>query len=618
TPLNCVLNIIELMSKEELPEYYLKMLKNIKSSTVTLLNTINSILDISWIEANKITLEHEVFNLYDLIFDANKILEPQLFSNNNKIIIKIDSMCNPFFIGSYNLLRQVLINFLANSIKFTKNGKITLKVSLIKNNPESQNIHIQIKDTGIGFKQSKVKNILRPFVQANTSTSIDYGGSGLGLSIASELLHMMGGTLFIESEENVGTTVSINLELHTTNKHDYFNPNLINIYLISSKNNEGIIYNLNSIDIKTFITDINYFNEPNITLTEYEYLLIDKEILDGLDNITLLKFKDYWTHIITIGDIFDDNDKFQPLTYLEIDSNYLQVKNAIQICFDRNKTYVQPTFQLSNIKRKLNILIVDDDVTTLKLYENYFANYNHQVDLEKNGEIALNKLIEKLYDVAIVDYNLQEISGLKLAQKYFKLYPDSDLKLILLTADVSKLSSKEIDNSIFDKILIKPISLTDMLIEIYDLLDIKHDLSNTNPAAENLNNFYLDNVSPDTSNEKFSRLEEIITIAGIKEIKNLLDKYKLEIEDDISSLADASNTSNSTKLHNILHKINGSSKYFGATKLEIVTSSFLKKIEQDNMYMDPNISHSVRTAYSESINQINESLINISQKYIKT
>ena len=85
-------------------------------------------------------------------------------------------------------------------------------------------------------------------------------------------------------------------------------------------------------------------------------------------------------------------------------------------------------------------------------------------------------------------------------------------------------------------------------------------------------------------------------------------KFKLEIEEEISKLSHVGKTNNSAQLHNILHKINGSSKYIGATELEVISGSFLKKIEQDNMHMDSNMEYIVRTAYSKSINKINESL----------
>jgi len=185
----------------------------VKNSADSLLEIINDILDISKIEAGKIDLEHRTFNLRELI---NIILRTLQFkANENSLYLKeeIDSTIPNYLIGDALRMKQIIINLVNNAIKFTHVGGVTIKLSSVRNTPGSIWFKVEVIDTGIGIPKDKQASIFEKFTQADASTTRQYGGTGLGLSISKQLIEMMGGSLQLESEPNVGSSFFFEIEL---------------------------------------------------------------------------------------------------------------------------------------------------------------------------------------------------------------------------------------------------------------------------------------------------------------------------------------------------------------------------------------------------------------------
>ena len=595
TPLNSVLNIIDLMCLESLPEVYLKILRNVKSSTVTLLNTINSILDISWIEANKFNLEHKVFNIYTLIFDVINILEPQMIDGNIKFSVHIDSKCNPFYVGLYNQLKQVLINFLANAIKYSKNGNITIKLLLVRNNNESQDVLIKIIDTGLGIEKNKIRRILEPFTKASNASSKLYQGSGLGLSIADDFIKIMGGSLHLKSKVNVGTTVSVSLNLKSGNNQEYFAPSLVNIYVFESIATKGLNKVLIEIGVNVILINELCINKLKILPSPYDYLLISNtEIIKLMDNKldVLDKFR---YKLISIND--NHNGIMNSLTSVDINSNIKQLKNAIQICHDFNSKDFQQIKQLDEVEKCLNILIVEDDEVTLLLYEKYFSTVKHNVDIESESSSAYQKILNNNYDVVILDLFLQNALSNDLVLKYKKNNPNAKVKFILLTADVSL---KAVSNkNIYDKVLTKPIASTDLLIEVYELLKIQYRINiSDNEQKQGINSYFNSNFRLKKDAQAF---EKNITIAGVNEYKNIFNKFKKEMDENIHIISELKLSNNIHEMKKLMHKIKGASLMFGANELVEMTDEFISKFTIENYVIESNIDAKINEAYIDTV-----------------
>ena len=207
TPLNAIIGYSEMLMEDASDDgldAFVEDLDKIHSSGTHLLTLINDLLDISKIEAGKMELHLEDFKLKDMISLIEATTKPLLDKNSNKFVVKIDESIETMK-NDETKLKQVLLNMISNSSKFTKEGKVSLIIS-----EEAKNrIKFEISDTGIGMTENQLKNVFEEFTQAETSTSKDYGGTGLGLPICKKLTELMGGKIEVQSKIGEGTTFSI-------------------------------------------------------------------------------------------------------------------------------------------------------------------------------------------------------------------------------------------------------------------------------------------------------------------------------------------------------------------------------------------------------------------------
>ncbi|MCX5864813.1 MAG: ATP-binding protein [Deltaproteobacteria bacterium] len=211
TPLNGILGMTTLTLGTELNEKQHQYMEMIKKSGERLLGILNQILDFSKLEAGKLEIDTTDFALRDLL---NEIFSPvaiQLEQRGIASTLAIAQNIPNQWLGDAGRLRQVLTNMLDNASKFTEQGSISLRVEMVEHNEEKTTLHFTVQDTGIGIPEDKQLFIFAPFHQADGSMTRKYGGTGLGLTICRQLIEMMDGTVWLESEEGKGTTFHFTL-----------------------------------------------------------------------------------------------------------------------------------------------------------------------------------------------------------------------------------------------------------------------------------------------------------------------------------------------------------------------------------------------------------------------
>jgi signal transduction histidine kinase/CheY-like chemotaxis protein len=221
TPMNSVLGFMNLLLEDEKcttkQKYYLKIAHN---SAKQLLNLINNILDVSKLESKNITLENHVFNLEKLVAETVKLVEMSARDKGLTLSINIAAELKRNFIGDSFRLNQILTNLVANAIKFTEKGFVKIQVTT-KETPEQ--LCFCIEDSGIGIAPAQSESIFAAFQQADSSTSRRFGGTGLGTTIARQLVHLMGGTIWVESDLGKGSQFYFTIHLkHTSTDEDSF------------------------------------------------------------------------------------------------------------------------------------------------------------------------------------------------------------------------------------------------------------------------------------------------------------------------------------------------------------------------------------------------------------
>jgi len=206
TPMNGVIGTLQLLEDTELSQEQHEFVNTAHKSADALLAILNDILDLSKIEAGKLSFENIPFDFRQIVKDI--VVLHSLKSEQKGVSLKqaIDDALPGTLIGDPTRLRQVIVNLVSNALKFTKQGEVKISVEVLQNNNDSVDIKVTVSDSGIGIAQSALDTLFNAFTQADGSTTRKYGGTGLGLAIVSQLVEMMNGTLGVESEEGKGSS----------------------------------------------------------------------------------------------------------------------------------------------------------------------------------------------------------------------------------------------------------------------------------------------------------------------------------------------------------------------------------------------------------------------------
>ncbi|MBD0832380.1 ATP-binding response regulator [Aestuariibaculum sediminum] len=285
TPLYAVTGLSNMLLEENPKPEQIQHLKSLKFSGDYLLTFINDILQINKIEANKVDVEPEPFNLKKKINNIIMALNNQAQDNNVKIHLEYDASIGENFIADQIKISQILINLIGNSIKFTKNGDIWIRIYKIEEKGNIYTLRFEVEDNGIGISQEKQDHMFESFSQGSIQINRKYGGTGLGLSIVKGLIGILNGKIYVKSELGKGTTFYFEIPLeHTSNQE--------------SIENKPIYFGGNPDDIdlenvKVLVVEDNKINQM-ITKKILTKMNLNCEIVDnGEDAVNNIKNKKY-------------------------------------------------------------------------------------------------------------------------------------------------------------------------------------------------------------------------------------------------------------------------------------------------------------------------------------
>jgi len=218
TPMNAIVGMAGQLQKTDLDENQRFYIDTINNATENLLVIINDILDLSKLEAGKMTIESIGFDPRKVFADVIKLLRHKIEEKGLLLKSSFDPDISPVLIGDPVRLGQVFLNIMSNAVKFTEKGSISLNVTVTNDTSDRQTLKINVIDTGIGMDENFVRKLFTKFSQEDRSVSRVFGGTGLGMAITRELLALMGGEIYVESKKNVGTMVSVACEFAKGNE----------------------------------------------------------------------------------------------------------------------------------------------------------------------------------------------------------------------------------------------------------------------------------------------------------------------------------------------------------------------------------------------------------------
>ena len=281
TPLNSIIGLSYQLLKSDMRQKEHGFVRTIHAASEHLLVLINDILDTSKIEAGKLGLDQTSFSLRELIQLMVELLRQKAEEKNIRIITEIDSNLFDSLIGDPHRLKQILLNLLTNAVKFTPKGLIRITCKVEEDEAKQQSIALTIIDTGIGIEQEYIDRIFTKFSQEDKSTTRNYGGTGLGMFITKSLVELMGGTISVSSQKEIGTHVKINLSLPK---------NLVPVIQLPAKatTDTSILNNLHIL-----VVDDNEMNRLVASTVLENHGIIVSEAVNGADAIRKLEKESY-------------------------------------------------------------------------------------------------------------------------------------------------------------------------------------------------------------------------------------------------------------------------------------------------------------------------------------
>jgi len=326
TPISSVMGFTELIDKTSLNNEQANYIAKIEYSSKHLASLVNDILDVSKINSGKLQIENIVYSFDKLLQEINYIIEIPLTKKKLQLNINKDPHLENYFKGDSLRISQVLINLLTNAIKFTSQGTVSLTLNLKEKDEKESIIEFTVTDEGIGLTEKQIKNLFQSFTQAETSTSREYGGTGLGLVICKKLVELMGGNISVTSIYGKGSAFTFTLPLekatqemfqekeekneHTT-KRQKLKKSLQNIpetHIILAEDNP-----INQSLIKTLLKDTNIIliiaenGQEVLEIMQYtnniDLILMDIQmpILDGFETTEVLRQNNELDHIPIIA-----------------------------------------------------------------------------------------------------------------------------------------------------------------------------------------------------------------------------------------------------------------------------------------------------------------------------
>ena len=498
TPLSGILGMVELLRGTPQTVEQEDFSNTIRASAQTLLFLIEDVLDFSKIEAGKITEEKGDFDLHALVKSTLAMLTPQAREKGLNIFSQIPSRI-PFLLrGDPLLIRQILLNLLSNAVKFTEKGEVCLRAEQIRETPRNVVLRIEVSDTGIGIPPEAQARIFERFTQADDSITRRYGGSGLGTTIAKQLVELMGGEIGLQSEPGKGTNFWFTLELEkqhtlvpqTTGTNALSGSRIL---IVSSDGNSSFTLkkHLASWGVSAVIADkaAQAFS-PLISAANdgipYQIAVIVENNLD-MDPCELAKALKSVRLIQNVQLILVSKEEREPELHLITKHGFA---SAVGASIDKTLLfnavhYAQPVegeaasvpSLASRYRQKkeearsgLRILIAEDNLTNQKVIAKILERAGHRPHLVDNGEQALDAMEKEKFDLVMLDLHMPVMGGLEVAKvSRFTRDEASRPPLVALTADATQESRKACEEAGFDGYLTKPVEVQ-KLLELIDSL----------------------------------------------------------------------------------------------------------------------------------------------------
>lgn len=544
TPLNGIVGFTELLKDSGLQEEQNEFVDIIEKSSENLLEIINNILDLSKIESNKLEIEDIAFNPVLEFESAVEVYAVRASEKNIDLGCFIDPRLDMPLRGDPTKLKEIIINLLSNAVKFTNNnGFINVNIRKLETDDDVKTkVGFEVQDSGIGISDDQKYKIFEAFNQADISITRKYGGTGLGLTISSNFVEMMGGKLDLASQPGKGTTFFFTLEFknakrpHNEQKRNFED---LSVYILDNpfKNKKQDDYLLEYLDhlgisykrsTKDDIISLQQDICPDILFIDYDYTTNEEliELAKLSYDIVILTKSSLMKKIDALGvDFF--KILYEPIHSSKIRQlfeNHTLLNKSIK----KSKETSCSAFDAQRYMFDADVLIAEDNVINQKLIKRTLEDLGLRVTIANNGLEAFQKRKETDFDIIFMDIQMPVLDGVEATAeilKWEKNYNKEHIPIVALTANALKGDRERFIASGLDEYTTKPL----MREEIVSLLN--KFLSKESNDEESINSNQSEKYSADILIAKSSAFEMKLYVKMIEEIDDLTYETAASLEE---------------------------------------------------------------------------------------
>lgn len=585
TPLNGVLGATDLLEGGgRLASEDLALLSVIRDSVQVSLNQISNVLDLSKIEAGKLVLENQPFDLHELLNVTARMVRSSATQKGLRFQLRIAPETPYRLIGDTHQLRAILLNLLSNAVKFTEKGYVSLDVFAREVSAYSALVRFEVHDTGIGIMPDALSRIFDSFAQEDASTTRRFGGTGLGTTITKQLVELMGGRVGVESVKDRGSVFWSEIPL--TKQPFTLEEPLPGTRVVLVSQDSEVTRHYTGL-FKMLQTEMIMASTRQEALESIERSLrlgnpVHAVLVDAalaIDDVTTAKRSIFYDRIasaaiplLLISDVSPSTHQMREIGFdavLARDADREQgysVLHAARVPVEENRpgvVNVPPWLWNKSRGTHRRLLVADDNRTNLMIVRRILEEAGYEVDAVEDGDAALERLHQERYRLAVLDMHMPGLDGLSVVRQFRSQRPRVRLPVIILTANASFEAMQQSADSGASAYLAKPVRAAKLLEEIERLLQ-----DNEVETIQPLVRIGRGSVTSEPELVDTSVLAELDRLyRDPRELARILSEYEREGRALLDRAERASFTGNHAIYCDAVHAFKGSAANIGAARL---------------------------------------------------
>ncbi len=477
TPMNAVIGMAEMAMREDLPPAARNYISQIKEAGKSLLTIINDILDFSKIESGKMDINVEDYEPMSVVSDVANIVMTRLKGKDVELILNISPNLPNKLLGDNIRIKQVLLNIANNAAKFTNTGKITIKMDYLQVDAGNIELNFSVEDTGIGIKKEDRHKLFRSFQQLDSKRNRNIEGTGLGLAISKQLLNLMDGDIWVESEYEKGSKFSFVLPQKVVDKTPCTRVKEPDSRLVLSMiSNPHVRENFRS-DVENLGVEYRELrSSEELFLLQSDkkcFLFLEKSMFSS-EVETFIKENPQITTVLLID--FFDTVQYE-IQNLHIIKKPLFVLSIAMILNGENMQFDDGNAEVSEfdfIAPDAEVLIVDDNAVNLTVAEGLLEPLKMHVDTAVSGKEAIEKISVFHYDIVFMDHMMPELDGVETTRIIRRFHQEyNDVPIIALTANAVEGTKEMFCQEGMNDFVAKPIELRMLISKVRQWLPIE-------------------------------------------------------------------------------------------------------------------------------------------------